>query len=226
MMAGRDPVWDPAVVVDFCIRTPWQGSVWRCHGRQYAGDNADGSLKVTGRFNRGRDKYPAHECWMALYTSSAQHVALAERIRHTSPSTLEKLANQRMSRLRIELQDVVIACAPTGCEGLAVPGLNIDDICRPIDYRAPHELALAARSIAEALLVPSCTGFPEGNLIVFPDRLRPGSIVRVEESVDPNLYIDWDAIQSWIAEFATITGAARFRRRATHRGPPAARQTP
>jgi hypothetical protein len=149
---------------------------------------------VSGRFNRGLDAFSEAVCWKALYTSTAQHVALAERIRHTSASTLRKLANQRMSRLHVNVQEVVIACAPAGCAELAVHGLTFEDLCQPRDYRFSQELARAARSISEALLVPSCTGFPEGNLIIFPDRLRPGSVVLVEESLEPNLYIDWDTL--------------------------------
>jgi hypothetical protein len=190
---GKNP-WDAAAAVGACPRGPWRGIVWRCHGRQYAGDNADGSLRVTGRFNQGLDKFPPEACWKALYTSVGQHVALGERIRHTSPSTLKKLANQRMSRLLIDLEVVVLACSTEGCAHLAVPGLTDADICHPTDYKRSQELASAVRSTAEALLVPSCTGFPEGNLIIFPDRLRPGSVVRVEESLEPNLYVDWDSV--------------------------------
>lgn len=188
------PRWDPKRAILQCPRRSWRGSVWRCHGRQYAGDNADGSLKVSGRFNRGLDAFNEDACWQALYTNTAQHVALAERIRHTSASTLRKLANQRMSRLHVDVQEVVVVCAPAGCTEIVVRGLTIEDLCQPTDYQYSQELARAARSTAEALLVPSCTGFPEGNLIIFPDRLRPGSLVSVEESLDPNLFIDWETV--------------------------------
>ena len=194
MVDESGPVWDASQIIGRCPRRSWHGAVWRCLGRHYAGDNADGSLKVSGRFHRGRDAFPAEACWKALYTSVGQHIALAERIRHTSATSLRRLANQRMSRLRVHLREVVVLCAPGGCADSGAPGLTLADVCRPMDYQCPQELARAARSIAEAMLVPSCTGFPEGNLIIFPDRLRSGSVVSIEESLDPNLYIDWDSV--------------------------------
>jgi hypothetical protein len=120
------------------------------------------------------------------------HVALGERIRHTSPANLKNLANQRITSLRVDLQDVLVACAPDGCADLGLPGLSLTEMCEPTDYRKTQDLAWAARIFAEALLVPSCTRFPEGNLIIFPDRLRPGSTIAVVDTLDPELYVDWE----------------------------------
>ncbi len=178
--------WDASVAVAACTLRPWSGSVWRCHGRQYAGDNAEGSLKVSGRFNRGTDTFPAHETWAVLYTSVAQHVALGERIRHTPVSNL--------SRLRVDLQVVICACLPERCAQLMTPGLDEADLCHLTDHRKIQAFALAVRTVAEALLIPSCTKFPEGNLIIFPDRMMPGSTILVEETQDPELVVDWDSL--------------------------------
>jgi RES domain-containing protein len=84
-MAAETPAyWDVAAAVKACRIVQWSGDVWRCHSRKWAAESAVGSLIFTGRFNRGRDKFPDHETWQALYTSLAQHVALGERIRHTT----------------------------------------------------------------------------------------------------------------------------------------------
>jgi RES domain-containing protein len=176
----------------------WTGRVWRCHARKYAGDDAGGSLLTTGRFHRGADRFPGL-AWPALYTSLAQHVALGERCRHTSRENLARLANQRISRRHIRLQAVLDLCGPAGCAGLAFPDPTLDDLCHPSDYSTGHAVALAARAHpagVEAFLVPSCTRFPEGNLIVFIDRLRPASSIDAEDSVDPDLYVDWDAVRT------------------------------
>jgi hypothetical protein len=110
--------WDVSAAIKNCPAQPWSGQVWRCHSRKYAGDDAGGSLKTTGRFNRGADKFATHETWSALYTSLALHVALGERLRHTTSSSLRTLANQRLSRLHVKLQAVLILCAGSGCAEL------------------------------------------------------------------------------------------------------------
>ncbi|MGH2533807.1 MAG: RES family NAD+ phosphorylase [Thermomicrobiales bacterium] len=189
-MAESTP-WDAAAAVRACRIRSWSGEVWRCHSRNRAGDSASGSLKLSGRFNRGTDRFPEHDTWAALYTGIGQHVALAERIRHTTPEALQRLGNQRLSRLWVDLNDVLVACAPTGCADLSVPGLTRDEMCHPTDYTKTHEFACIARESVEALLVPTCTRFPEGNLIIFPDRLHATSSVHLIDSQDPDLFVDW-----------------------------------
>jgi hypothetical protein len=193
-MAAEPSPWSATAAIATCRVIAWSGDVWRCHSNRYPGDSAAGSLKATGRYDRGSDKYPTQETWPALYTALAQHVALGERIRHTTPAVLPTLAAQRISRLRVTLQRVLRACSPNGCHELAVSGLTNDDICRPADYSRTHALAEAARQRAEAFLIPSCTRFPEGNLIIFTDRLQPRSEIRVIDSVDPDLIVDWSSI--------------------------------
>lgn len=194
MAAGSPAEWDAVAALETCPINAWSGDVWRCHSRRYGGDDAAGSLKSTGRFNRGTDKFEVSEIWPALYTSMAPHVALGERLRHTTPRSLSQLGNQRLSRLRVRLHAVLDLCAATGCADLAVVGLDMDSLCRPADYEKSHRLAQIARDRAEALLVPSCTRFAEGNLIVFPDRLLAESSIVVEETVDPDLFVDWENV--------------------------------
>jgi hypothetical protein len=94
------------------------------------------------------------------------------------------------------LSVVLVACASTGCSDLAVPGLTRIDLCYPTDYTKTQELALAARDSVEAILIPTCTNFPEGNLIIFPDRLRPTSSIHLLDSQDPDLFVDWENLNS------------------------------
>ena len=191
-MAGEAaPSWDPAAIVRGSPIRPWSGNVWRCHSRKYRGDDPGGSLKTTGRFHRGADRFSVNETWPALYTGLALHIALGERLRHTTPASLSQFANQRISRLHLELHSVLILCAPSGCADISVDGLDLHALCNPVDFNWCHQLALAARDVAEAMLIPSCTRFPEGNLVIFPDRLEPHSSMVVEETQDPDLFVDW-----------------------------------
>jgi hypothetical protein len=86
------PHWEAAV--DARPVRPWSGIVWRCHSRRYPGDDAGGSLRTTGRFHRGSDTFTSSETWPALYTGLAPHVALGERLRHTTSQALAQLADQ------------------------------------------------------------------------------------------------------------------------------------
>ena len=194
MAAEPSSTCDATAAIEKSPVRPWSGDVWRCHRRKYAGNDASGSLLTTGRFNRGTDQYAAPETWPALYTALAPHVALGERLRHTTPESLGQLSHQRLSRLRVRLQVVLDLCRADGCADIGVVGLDLDSLCRPGNYDRSHQIADVARGRAEALLVPSCTRFPEGNLIIFPDRLHAESAVEIMESQDPDLFVDWDAV--------------------------------
>jgi hypothetical protein len=131
------------------------------HARRYTGESADGSLIVSGRYHRAPDKYPPSETWRALYTSLAPEIAIAEIVRHFTVDNLpHKVKDPRLSRLQVNLQAVVIACAPTGCRDLNVPGVSKEGFCDPKSYEVPQQFAQAAREFAEGLLVPSCTRLP------------------------------------------------------------------
>jgi hypothetical protein len=177
-------------VLDSCPIIEWSGSVWRCHGQRYRGDDAAGSLRVTGRYHRGADKFPPSQTWPALYAGLAVHVALGERLRHTR--SIAKLKHWRISHLHVELSAVLDLCSPTGCDAMRLPNPELPDLCHPADYTVTHAIAGAAREVAEAMRAPSCTQFPEGNLIIFLDRVRSTSRLEVVHSNDPELQIDWD----------------------------------
>lgn len=131
--------------------------------------------------------------WPALYTGLAEHIALGEALRHTEH--LQDLAWKRIRHLEIRLQAVVDGTSLVGC---GLPGApTLADICHPAAYDLTHAIAEVVRTRgAEALLIPTCTRFSGNNLIEFPDLLRPGSIITVLGTEDPDLYIDWDALRS------------------------------
>jgi RES domain len=197
--SGSQPNWDPNAAVAQCPLVPWVGEVWRSHARRYAGDNPGGSLATTGRYHKGLDYFPEHEVWPALYTSLAVHIALGERIRHTPEVHLQRLRQLRISHLAVELQAVLNACESIDCLSPVIPGLTIENICKVSpakgrdalvsSYEQTHAFAQAARVLKiEGLLIPSCTKFRGGKLIVFSDLLRPGSRITVLSTEDPELY--------------------------------------
>src|SRR5215216_754398 len=188
-MVDASPDWLSAV--QSCRIVPWSGTAWRFHSQRYSAASHGGSLKVTGRYHRGRDRYPEAETWPALYLALRPHIALGERLRHTTPELLASINGQRLSDLLLVLHRVVVACHLPDCVSSAISGMILDDPCRPHDYAKPHQLAAAARTIgAEGLLVPSCTEFAGGNLVIFPDLLDTSSTIEVVRSEDPTLFID------------------------------------
>ena len=69
--------------------------------------------------------------------------------------------------------------------------MALDDLCRPHDYGVAHQVAAAARTMGvEGLLVPSCTEFAGGNLVVFPDLLHTNSTIEIVRGEDPTLFIE------------------------------------
>jgi hypothetical protein len=72
--------------------------------------------------------------WPVLYTGLAQHIALGERIRHTTAKALSALAGQRVSCLSVKLGMVLNGCADDACLSAAIAGLTRDDLCHPNDY--------------------------------------------------------------------------------------------
>ena len=49
-------------------------------------------------------------------------------------------------------------------------------------------LKRAGFPVPEAIVVPTATGFQGYNVVVFPDRLRPGSRLHIVEYEEPQLY--------------------------------------
>lgn len=168
---------------------PWSGAAWRFHGCRYAATSVGGALRISGRYHRGLDFYPEAETWPALYLTLAPHIAIAERLRHTSPETFVKITTQCLSELWVDLRAVLDCCAAIDPDRLtpAVPGLVLADLCSG-DFAPTQAIAsVARRQGAEGLLVPSCTALRGGNLVLFPDLLQPDSSIRVVVTEVPSL---------------------------------------
>ncbi len=143
-----------------------------------------GSLKVSGRFNRGLDHFPVEETWSVLYLALGRDVALAEMIRHLTPELLLRVRNKRLSELQLDL------CLVIDCRDLARLGVSPDDFFHDTNYRIPQELGKAAYARGvEAMLVPSATLLGD-NLIVFNRNLAESARITVIGSVDPRLYVE------------------------------------
>ena len=166
---------------------PWSGAAWRFHGCRYDATSAGGAFRISGRYHRGLDLYSEPQTWSALYLALAPHIAIAERLRHTSPETFTKITTQCLSEVRVDLQAVIDCCADSDRLTPAMPGLMHGDLCTN-DLTPTQDLALAARHQgAEGILVPSCTSLRGGNLVLFPDLLQPGSSIQVVVTEVPSL---------------------------------------
>jgi hypothetical protein len=191
MVTGSPIGWNALLALAPFRLERWQGSVWRGHDRDYRGDDAAGSILFSGRYNKGVDTAPLPGCWPALYTSVDRSICYAERLRHTEFDrprlAAAKWARTVFTRMEVELQAVLNFVDPNPA------GLTVDDLCQDsdnptVDYELPHQVAAAAISMgAEALLVPSATRVDDSipNVIIFTAELRPGSSIRVVETVEP-----------------------------------------
>jgi hypothetical protein len=80
--------------------------------------------------------------------------------------------------------------------GSGISGLSTEELCRTDAFdldppSATQRFATAAFGQGlEGLLVPSCTRFAGGNLVLFPTNLLPGSEVRIVRAEDPVLYVE------------------------------------
>ncbi len=175
--------WDAQTAIAALRPAPWNGQAWRLHRSKYEAIDATGSLRVSGRYNRGLDQFSEAEAWPALYLALRAETALGETIRHVTPQRLERLNELRLSELNVELS-VVLDCRDSGALGLTAGHL-----VRDYDFEVTQELAAAAIAAhSEAILVPSATGLGD-NLIVFPSRLHPASRLTVVEDWEPQLYV-------------------------------------
>ncbi len=148
----QSPWEDLDAVLAALPRRPWSGTAWRFHGCRYDATSVGGALRISGRYHRGLDFFPGPETWPALYLALAPHIAIAERLRHTSPETFTKISTQCLSELRIDLRAVVDCCADPERLTPAFPGLALADLCsielgdhvghllEPVDGVPPHEL--------------------------------------------------------------------------------------
>lgn len=162
---------------------PWKGSAWRAHRRKYAATDPGGSLRVSGRYNRGLDRFPDDEVWATLYLALGPEVCLGEVFRHITPDLLPFLNDYRLTELSVELTSIL------DCRRPAALGLTLSDLEHDTDYTITQGIAGAAIARgAEAILVPSATRLGD-NLIVFPPRLLPTSRILIVGSRDPRLYV-------------------------------------
>src|SRR5438477_6893612 len=184
MALPNHPAWDASGAIATLPLSQWQGSAWRMHKRKYPATDPGGSLKVSGRYNRGTDRFPVEEVWPALYQSCSAEVCLGEVVRHVaSPAQLAALNDYHLSELSLRLHLAL------DCRDIGALGLDVQDLLHETDYTAPQALAAAAVTRgAEALWVPSATQLGE-NLIVLTVLLRSDSVVELVGSRSPSLYV-------------------------------------
>lgn len=162
----------------------WEGKAWRLHAARYAPDDPGGSYRVSGRYNRGRDFFEEDAIFPVLYLATAPEVSLGEKQRHLTAGNLPQMRNQVLSEFHVRLQAVYDLSNP---EGLGIEG---EDLTDDHDYTFAQSLSAALRRRgAEGFVVPSAT-LLGSNLVVFPDRLRDGSILRVSRSSRTRLYVE------------------------------------
>ena len=164
-------------------RKPWRGHAWRAHWRIYEATDHGGSLRSSGRYHRGPDRYPEEQTWAALYLALSPEASLGEILRRLSPELLHHLNNYRLSELDVQLNAVL------DCRDAEALGLTADDLLRGYDFTITQELGAAAVAVgAEGILVPSATRLGD-NLVVFPTQLQTASKLTVVGSRDPRLYV-------------------------------------
>lgn len=172
-----------------CQSSEWRGDAWRHHAASRTATESAGSIKFSGRYNRGHDQFAPEECWEALYLSLGRDIALGELIRHLGEDrapTFVRLKNRRLSKLYLELANVV------DCRSASSLGIQEDDLLGDSDaaYSIGQAIGGSAALLGyEAILVPSATRLGH-NIIVFPMNVRHSSLVTVIESIDPALFVE------------------------------------
>ena len=124
--------WDAPTAVASCPIIGWSDPAWRAHNRKYDATDPGGSLKVSGRYNRGLDRFPPDETWAALYLGSTYGVCLAEISRHLTPELLPLLNERRFSKLALRLSAVF--------DYRDEVALNIGDMIDLEEATTPHQL--------------------------------------------------------------------------------------
>ncbi len=154
------------------------------HRQRYAGDDPGDSLKVSGRYHRGGDRFAAEESWAALYLALSPDVCIGELVRHVTPELLAHLNAFRISELSVTLSAIA------DCRNAALMGLSAGTMIGDRDYRVSQRLGAAAVAAGiEGIIVPSATYLGD-NLIVFTDHSLKGSTLAVVSSRDPRLFVD------------------------------------
>jgi hypothetical protein len=123
--------------------------------------------------------------WEALYTGLSFGICLAELMRHVTAATLQAKLRLHLTQLHLDLAAVL------DCADLAALGIPEAELFHDADYTAGHALAAAARARGcEGVLIPSAARIPGADalvLVVFPDKLRVGSAIRIVRTVAPKL---------------------------------------
>jgi RES domain-containing protein len=156
--------WDArTAIAQFPVIT-WQGSAWRIHRQRYLATDPGGSLKVSGRYHRGTDRFAAAEAWPALYLALGPETALGELIRHITPELLPHLHGYHISEVSVTLTRVA------DCRDATRLGVTSATMLDDQDYSVTQQLGAAANAVGlEGLLVPSATSLGD-NLVVFTDQ--------------------------------------------------------
>lgn len=121
---------------------------------------------------RGGDHFEASEVFPALYLATAPEGCLGELQRHLTAVMLPRLNSYLLTELRVSLGAVLDITRPEKV------GLAPEYLMHDTEYSLTQAIGAAAREVgAEASLVPpSATGLGT-NLVVFPDPLRPDSVL-------------------------------------------------
>ncbi len=156
--------WDASRAVERVPLASWGGHLWRAHWRNVDPDDWTLSLRISGRFHRGRDLFPENQVFPALYTSQAAHLAVWEMVRQRASTNLLFLQNNRLSQLDVSLTAVL------DCSDPSTLGLSSADI-HGTDRRIPWAIGAAAVGRgANGLIIPSAA-MNGTNLVVFPTNL-------------------------------------------------------
>ncbi|MDP8949126.1 MAG: RES family NAD+ phosphorylase, partial [Actinomycetota bacterium] len=142
--------WDAGTVVAGSPVVAWQGRVWRMHKRRYRADDPGGARKVSGRYNRGLDRFEEEGSFPALYLATAPEICLGEVYRHITPELLPALNDFRLSELSVEVGEVL------DCRSPKPLGLSLEHLVHDTDYEATQAIGAAAlEGGLEGLIVPS-----------------------------------------------------------------------
>jgi RES domain-containing protein len=140
------------------------------HNRRYPAEDPDGARLVSGRYNRGLDRFPEGETFPALYLATAPEICLGEVYRRVTPELLPSLNDFRLSELSVSLHEIADYRDPSAL------GLTPEDLAHDTGYRAAQSLGAAADAHGvEGLLVPSATGLGQPHPLPTEP---PGSLVR------------------------------------------------
>jgi RES domain-containing protein len=152
--------------------------------RRYRADDPGGARRVSGRYNRGLDRFSEGESFPALYLATAPEMCLGEVYRHVTPELLPALNDFRLSELSVGVGEVL------DCRYPEALGLELEHLVHDTDYEATQVIGAATRERGlEGMIVPSATRLGD-NLILFPENLRAGFRVEIVPSRDPRLYVE------------------------------------